>query len=151
MRGTDTERVARLCNIILPVAAIALILVYRDCGTSCSYLRGTLCGVDLAWVGILFMTVLTMIHLPGGDRFGVPANHVRTALLSGGLGGEIILIRFQLVHDVYCAYCLAFCAVVLLLFVLNARTMNRALAAGSAAAGALCFYFFFDGSVLPLF
>ncbi|HET57167.1 MAG TPA: hypothetical protein ENN35_01845 [Deltaproteobacteria bacterium] len=149
MRGT--ELVARFFNVILPVAATALILVYRDCGTSCSYLRGTLCGIDLSVVGILFMTVLMVIHLPGGNRIGAPVHHVRTALLSGGLGGEIILIRFQLLHDVYCAYCLAFCVIVLLLFVLNARTMNRALAAGSATVGALCFYFFFDGSVLPLF
>jgi len=99
----------------------------------------------------MFMVVLAVIHLPGLGRFEVPVRNVRTGLLSGAMGGEVVLIRFQLVHDVYCAYCLAFCAVVLLLFILNARTMNLVPAVGSAAAGALCFYFFFDGSVLPLF
>lgn len=151
MTETGPGKIVRIFNIIMPLPAIALILVYRDCGTSCSYLRGTLFGVDLSVVGIMFMVVLAVIHLPGLGRFEVPVRNVRTGLLSGALGGEVVLIRFQLVHDVYCAYCLAFCAVVLLLFILNARTMNLLPAVGSAAAGALCFYFFFDGSVLPLF
>jgi hypothetical protein len=72
-------------------------------------------------------------------------------LLSGALGGEILLVRFQVVHDTYCPFCLAFGSCILVLFAANFTKMNKYLALGAFLAGIAAFALFFEGSVLPLY
>ena len=129
-------------NIFLAVAGIALVFVYAYCGDSCSYLQGSLFGIDLKIMGVLFMGALIVLSLLGlGDY--------RLFLLSAGVGAEVFLIGFQVVNDVFCPYCLAFGAVLLLLFAVNLDWSKRVPAGISALLGLLVFAFFFNGSATP--
>jgi hypothetical protein len=99
-------------TFILSLAGIGLMLYYDRCNTACSYLQGDIWGIDLKWVGIAFMSVLIVL------TFFRQMQMVRM-LLAGGLGVEISLYAFQIQHDVYCPFCLAFSVMVILLFILH--------------------------------
>jgi uncharacterized membrane protein len=145
------EKLLKIVNIAFPLVGIGLMIVYKVCDTSCSYLQGTFLGVDLKIVGILFMVILLAAALLPVSRYPVPVNLLRTGMLSAALGGEILLVRFQIVQDTYCPFCLAFGLCVLFLFAANFGRMNRYLALGSFLAGIGAFAMFFEGSVLPLY
>lgn len=72
-------------------------------------------------------------------------------LLSGALGGEVILVRFQIVKGVFCPFCLAFAFCLLVLFSLRVKEMNRYLAVVSFLAGIMVFALFFRGLVVSLY
>ena len=124
---------------------------YDVCDTACSSLQGTFLGLDLEWIGILFMVVLLLLSLMSSTRWAVPVNHLRTLMLSGALGGEVMLVRFQIIHDTYCPFCLVFGACILVLFAANFTRMHRYLAWGAFLAGIAAFALFFEGSVIPLY
>ncbi|MDI9570982.1 MAG: hypothetical protein QM278_09740 [Pseudomonadota bacterium] len=138
-------------NVLLALTGMGLMIFYSLCDSSCRYLKGNLLGVELQYVGIVFMGLLLALTLPLPGRRGLMVEHLRTALLSGALGGEALLVRFQIVNDAYCPLCLAFGACVVLLFALNFTAMSRPLALGSFLAGLAVFGLFFSGSVLPLY
>ncbi len=138
-------------NIAIPVVGIGLLIFYEVCDTSCSSLRGTFLGIDLKIVGILFMVALLAMLLLDKTRFSVPTNHLRTVLLAGAMGGEILLVRFQIVNDTYCPFCLVFGLCVLALFAVNLPRMHKYLAMAAFAAGIGAFWLFFKGSILPLY
>ncbi len=140
-----------LINIILPLAGVGLMIFYEICDTSCSYLTGTFLGIDLKYVGIIFMASLLVMALPPVSRFDLPVSHWRTVMLSSAAGGEILLVRFQIVHDTYCQFCLAFGLCVVVLFAANFHRMNKILASVSFLSGIVAFVLFFKGSVLPLY
>jgi len=140
---------------------------YSLCKSSCSGLIGTLMGIDLKIIGVAFMSVLMVLSLlPDSISFSRikkqgyvvhqidfqwPVNLLRTAMLAAAIGGEILLLRFQWIHNTYCPYCLAFGACVLILFVINLPAMNRWLAVSSLLAGIAAFSVLFKGSLLPVF
>ena len=131
-------------NILLALAGIALVFVYAYCGDSCSYLKGSIFGIDLKYMGVLFMGTLIALGLFGLSDY-------RLFLLSAGVGAEAFLIGFQVANDVFCPYCLTFGAVLLLLFAINLDWSKRKLVALCALCGLLVFAAFFDGSVTPAF
>lgn len=131
-------------NILLALAGIALVFVYTYCGDSCSYLKGSLFGVDLKIMGVLFMGALVVLGLLGRRDY-------RLLLLSAGAGAEVYLIGFQVANDVFCPYCLTFGAVLLLLFAINLDWSKCKLVGIFAVLGLLMFVVFFDGSVTPAF
>jgi len=47
-------------NILLPLIGIGLMLMYDYCDTSCTYLKGSFLGIDLKWVGVLYMGVVVL-------------------------------------------------------------------------------------------
>jgi hypothetical protein len=145
------DKSLKIVNLILPIIGVGLMVFYEVCDTSCSSLRGTFGGVDLKYVGILFMLVLLALCLPPVSRYAVPVSHLRTMMLSGALGGEMLLVRFQIDHDTYCPFCLAFGLCVLILLAANIPKMNKYLALGAFLAGLGAFALFFKGSVLPLY
>ncbi len=145
------DTLMKILNLIIPVIGAMLMVFYEVCDTSCSALRGTFLGVDLKYVGILFMAALLALNLPPVARYAVPVSHLRTMMLAGALGGEILLVRFQIVHDTFCPFCLAFGLCVLILFAANIPKMNQYLALGAFLAGLGAFALFFAGSVLPLY
>ena len=138
-------------DILLPVIGLGLVIFYQICDTACSSLQGTLLGVDLKVVGILFMTSLLAIVALQRTRFSSPARHLRTLMLAGALGGEVLLVRFQIVHETYCPFCLAFGLCIVLLFAANFPRMNKYAALAAFLAGAAVFALGFTGSVLPLY
>lgn len=131
-------------NILLALAGIALVFVYATCGDSCSYLQGSIFGIDLKYLGGLFMGTLVILSLFGLREY-------RLLLLSAGAGAEVYLIGFQVQNDVFCPYCLTFGAVLLLLFAINLDGSKRKLIGVFAALGFLAFVAFFNGSVTPSF
>lgn len=137
--------------MLFPIIGIGLMVFYEVCETSCSYLQGTFAGVDLKYIGIFFMAALLAVSLPFASRYETPVNHLRTMMLAGALGGEILLVHFQIVHETYCPFCVAFGLCILILFTSNIGKMNKYLAAGSFVAGVSAFWLFFEGSVLPLY
>ena len=131
-------------NILLALAGIAMVFVYAYCGDSCSYLEGSVLGIDLKYMGVLFMGTLVVLGL-----FGL--RDYRLLLLSAGVGAEVFLIGFQVQNDVFCPYCLTFGAVLLLLFAINLDWSKRKLVGVFAVLGLLLFVVFFDGSVTPAY
>ena len=105
----ELRRYKTSATIILGLAGIGIMAAYSLCSESCVYLRGSMLGLDLKYLGIIYMgTILAT----GG--FG--KNAACAILLSLGLGGEVFLLGFQIMNGVYCPYCLAFAAVFLCLF-----------------------------------
>lgn len=145
------NRVLKIANIILPVIGIGLMIFYEICDTSCSYLRGTFLGVDLKIIGILFMAVLLAMALPPASRYKIPVNYLRTMMLSSAVGGEVLLVRFQIVHDTFCPFCLAFGMCVLTLFAININQMGKIMMTAFFLAGVGAFALYFKGTVLPLY
>jgi uncharacterized membrane protein len=141
----------KLTNIIVPVFAVALMVFYEVCDTACSSLRGTFLGIDLKMVGVIFMVALLAMLPLRKTRFSAPADHLRTLMLAGAVGGEVLLVRFQIVNETYCPFCLAFGLCVLALFAVNFPRMNKYLALGAFGAGIGAFWLFFQGSILPLY
>ncbi len=131
-------------NVLLLLIAIGLEVFYTVCAGSCSFLRGDIFGLDLSHVGIVFAVILIVLNFLRWDWFIV-------ALLSAGVGVEVVLVAFQVRHNVYCPYCLAFAAVILLLFVLNFDVRRKALMIGSIVFGFVLFALFFNGRVTPTY
>jgi hypothetical protein len=71
-------------------------------------------------------------------------------MLAGAVGGEMLLVRFQIVNDTYCPFCLVFGLCVLALFAVNFPRMNKHLSLVAFCAGIGAFALFFQGSILPL-
>jgi hypothetical protein len=145
------DRAEKIINGVVPVAGLGLMIFYEVCDTSCSSLKGTFLGVDLKLVGILFMVAILALIPLQASPFSVPAGHLKTLMLGGAVGGEILLVRFQIVQETYCPFCLAFGLCILILFAANVRRMNRYVALFALFAGLGAFALFFTGSVLPLY
>jgi len=145
------DKSLNLINMVFPCLGMGLMICYDVCDTSCSHLQGTFLGADLKIVGILFMTLLLTIALPPVRRYASLINHLRTLMLSGAMGCEILLVRFQIIHDIYCPFCLPFGLCILVLFAANVFRMNKPLAAVSFLAGMGVFALFFKGSVMLLY
>jgi len=146
------DRVVKINNIILPIVGLGLMIFYEVCDTSCTYLQGTFAGVDLKMVGILHMAVLLLLNLPSlSHRHTGLVNNLRTMMLSGAVGGEVILVRFQIVHNTYCPFCMAFGLCILVLFTAHFQKMSKLLALVCFSAGIIAFALFFKGAVLPLY
>jgi hypothetical protein len=143
------DKALTVINVVLPVIGIGLMISYEICDTSCSYLQGSLLGVDLKIVGILFMAVLLSMSLPQVSRYTLPVDNARTMLLSSAVGGEILLVHFQVVHDIFCPFCLAFGVCILILFAANMLRMRRVIATAFIVIGIGIFALYFKGSVLP--
>jgi uncharacterized membrane protein len=138
-------------NIVLPIAGAGIMYFYEFCDTACASINGTFLGIDLKYTGIMFMAILLATVFLTGRSFGNHINSLRTFMMSSAVGAEFILIRFQVVNDLYCQYCLVFATCVFLLFGVNFAGMNKKLMAASVAAGLVAFLLFFKGQVVPLF
>ncbi len=143
--------ILKIGNTAFPVLGIGLMVFYGVCDTSCSSLQGAFLGVDLKAVGVVYMAALLALNLPLASPWTAPILHLRTSLLSGALGGETVLLRFQAVNDTYCPFCLVFGFCILALFVVNFSKMNKYLSLGTFLMGITAFALFFKGAILPLY
>lgn len=151
MKIAGDHVVSKTLNVILPLVGIGLMLAYDYCDTSCVYLRGSFFGIDLKWVGIIYMGILLLSALRWKDCASPLPGHLRTVLMSAAVGVEFYLIGWQVAKDTYCPFCLAFSACIFILFGINYRSMNRWIMVASVFAGLLGFTLFFDGQVGPRF
>lgn len=138
-------------NVLLPLIGIGLMLTYEYCDTSCSYLKGSFLGIDLKWVGVIYMGILFFSAFIVGGAYTLLIAHTRTILIAAAVGVEFFLIGFQIVKDTYCPFCIAFSVCVFILFGINYKSMNKWIMAASVFAGLLGFTLFFEGQVAPRF
>lgn len=129
-------------NVILALAAIGTMIYYSVCTTSCSYLKGDILGLDLKYVGIIYMAILIILSIMKKDLF-------LTILLSAGIGVEIFLVGFQVKNNVYCPFCLTFGVILALLFLLNMDLRRKRMMAIFLVLGFLSFLLLFRGSATP--
>ena len=101
-----------IVTIVLALIGVASMFFYSVCETSCTYLKGDIFGIDLKYIGVGYM--LAIIAL----AFFKQTALVRI-LLASGIGVEVYLVAFQFREDVFCPFCLAFGATVVLAFILN--------------------------------
>jgi hypothetical protein len=149
MKIAGNHIITKILNIILPLTGIALMLIYEYCETSCLYLKGTLMGIDLKWVGIIYMIVLFASTFSLRGSLAQMTVHFRTVLISAAVGVEFFLIGWQIIKNTYCPFCLAFSACIFILFGINFKTMNRKLVIASIAAALVGFTLFFQGQTIP--
>jgi hypothetical protein len=131
-------------NIGLPVIGIIIALLYNICEESCTYLQGSLLGIDLNYVGISFMGVLALSNL-------LKRNAIFLILLSFGIGAELYLIGFQIMNSVYCSYCISFGIVIFLLFALNFERSMKTFVTAALFLGFILFLVLFQGAATPAY
>jgi uncharacterized membrane protein len=105
-------------TIILAAAGIGIMLYYEACETACTYLQGDILGIDLSYIGIVYMFMIIVLAAVRKMQY------VR-ALLATGIGVEGYLIAFQFREDVFCPYCLAFASLIIIAFILNHEKQQR--------------------------
>ncbi len=138
-------------NIVIPPVGAALMIAYDLCATSCTYLSGTFLGVDLKWIGIMYMAVLFMSAFIMWEKARETIINLRTALLSMAVGVEFYLVGFQVVKNIFCPFCLAFGACIFLVFGANYALMNKRVMVATAAIALLGFALCFEGQATPRF
>lgn len=131
-------------NIILACIAVALEIYYSICAGACSYLKGTIFGIDLQYVGIAYMACIILLSLLKTDT-------LLLVFISAGVGIEFYLIGFQVWYNTYCLYCLAFAAIVFILFTMNFKRNRMTLCVVSMVAALIFFSIFFKGSLVPTY
>ncbi|MDD5007363.1 MAG: hypothetical protein PHU49_01000 [Syntrophorhabdaceae bacterium] len=129
-------------NIVLACAAVALEIYYSICAGACSYLSGSILGINLEYVGIAYMAAIIFLSILKKDT-------LLLVLLSAGVGIEFYLIGFQVWYNTYCPYCLAFAAIIFILFLLNAQRDRKMLSVVAMGLALILFSIFFKGSVAP--
>ena len=134
----------RWTNCVLPLLAIGLVLFYRICGSSCTYLKGGFFGIDMAYLGLVYAGLLVVLAF-------LNHNTLYLFLLSLGVGSEIYLVGFQVTNGVYCPYCLVFALIVCVLFVINLQASHKFAIGVLVIAGYLFFSLFFSGTATPAF
>lgn len=132
-----------ILSVFLAVLGIVVIVLYYFCGSSCLYLAGTVFGVDLKIWGLLYLLVLTVILV-------LRQKALACVLLSAGVGAEIFLVGYQVVHQTYCPYCLALALVVALLFCINLEKRRIKLALLSILLGFILMTAFFQSVPLKI-
>lgn len=134
----------RYLTAILAAIGIALMVFYVYCATSCQYLKGSILGLDLEYLGLVYMGAVLVLCFARGKK-------LLPLFLSFGIGGEIFLVGYQVKAGVYCPYCLAFAVIVVLMFAINFDRAKIPLMIASLLAGLLLFYFLFTGSLTPAY
>ncbi|MBP1749022.1 MAG: putative rane protein [Deltaproteobacteria bacterium] len=133
-----------ITNIILACIAIALEVYYSICAGSCSYLQGSIFGIDLQYVGIAYMAFIILLSILKKDIF-------LFFIISAGVGIEFYLIGFQVWYDTYCPYCLAFGGIIFALYVMNFIRRYIVLSLLSMGAALILFAVLFKGSLAPAY
>jgi hypothetical protein len=133
-----------MINMALSAIAIGVIVFYSICGNSCSYLKGSILGIELQYIGIAFMAALIFLNVLRKDLLILVS-------LSAGIGVEIFLLGFQVVNNKYCPYCLVFGGIILAQFLFSFRRTNKWFAISSLIIGFALFASLFKGSAFPTY
>ena len=131
-------------NIILSITGIAIAVLHSTCEESCAYLKGSVFGLALNYLGIFFMGTLILSNLLKKDMAFL-------LFLSSGIGAELYLLGFQINNNVYCYYCLAFGAILFVLFLLNFERSKKGIIMISLVIGFILFSVFFESSTTPVY
>lgn len=138
------DRNRYVLSIVLALIAVGIEVYYSICGGACSYLSGSLFGIDLQYIGIAFMALIILLSV-------IKKALLLVIALSTGVGVEVYLVGFQIWYDTYCPYCLIFGGIVMIMFLLNIRKAFLRTAVISAALTLILFSIFFKGSATPVY
>lgn len=131
-------------TIILASIAIGLEYFYITCKTTCSPLKGDIFGIKLEHIGIAYMVVIIGFSL-------LRKNTLLLILLSAGVGIEVYLVGFQIWHNTYCSYCLAFGGIIISQFFINSDWKKKRLIVACMIMALIFFSLVFRGNVRPLY
>ncbi len=131
-------------TVILACIALGLEIYYSICAGSCSYLRGSIFGIDLQYAGIAYMVSIILLGVLKKDI-------LLFFIVSVGVGIEFYLIGFQVWYDTYCPYCLAFGGIIFLLYIVNFIKDRLFYSLFYMAMGLVVFALVFKGSVAPTY
>jgi uncharacterized membrane protein len=131
-------------NIILLLAGVGVVVFYTLCGDACTYLQGSLFGIDLQYLGMAYVIVLIVSNILKRDL-------IILMLLSAGIGVEFFLVGYQVVNNTYCPYCLVFAAIIAVQFLYNIDLSKKVLIIIFVVLGFLSFFIFFEGSAFPVY
>ncbi len=134
----------KLVNIVLPLIGLGVIVFYNFCGSSCTFLKGDVLGIDLKYLGILYALLLLVLTL-------LQQQVLRLAALGFGIGMEVNLLAFQVKNSTYCPYCLIFAAILVFLFLFNFERSRKAVAGVAVVVGFLACLLFFRGIATPAY
>jgi len=134
----------RIANVVLPLIVLADMVLYNFCFSSCSFLHGTVLGIDMKYVGLIMPLPLIVLALMRKDLLYLAA-------VSFGVGGEVKLVSFQLASKVFCPYCLTAGGIIVLLMLLNFRRSWAILAAFCLVVGFLFFQLFLRATTVPVY
>jgi thiol-disulfide isomerase/thioredoxin len=133
----------RIINVGLSLLGLIVIALYYFCGSTCLYLAGTVFGIDLKIWGLIYLCVFAVIALLKRDTLAC-------VLLSAGLGGEIFLVGYQVIHHTYCPYCLILALIIAVLFVINLDQRKGTMVLLSVVLGFVFLMAFFQGIPLKI-
>lgn len=133
-----------LINMILSLIAVAIIVFYSICGGSCLSLRGSILGIDLKYIGVVYMVILMSLNVLKRDLFLL-------ILLSAGIGVETFLVGFQIRSSVFCPYCLTFGAIIVMLFLLNLDLTKKWFIVAAIVIGFIAVSLAFEGTAVPTY
>lgn len=131
-------------NIILLIIGAGIVFFYTLCGDSCAYLQGTIFGIELQYLGIVYVLILIFFNI-------LKNGLIVLVLLSAGIGVEVFLIGYQVMNSTYCSYCLVFAALIFFQFILNLDWSRKLLILVFMVLGFFCFFIFFEGSAFPVY
>ncbi|HOV90218.1 MAG TPA: thioredoxin domain-containing protein [Syntrophorhabdaceae bacterium] len=138
------EKNRYIITIILSLIAIGLEIFYTICDEACSYLHGDIFGIPMEYIGIGYMAFIAVLAIMKKDI-------VLTIFLSAGMAIEIYLLGFQVWHNIYCPYCLAFGGILLVIFLLNFNIEKKKIMILFAILSIIFFSIFFNATVTPLY
>jgi hypothetical protein len=133
-----------LINLALLVIGFGTIVLYMICTDTCSGVSGTLAGIDLNLVGLLYLPAIGVCLL---RNWKLPTG----LMLASGVGGEVYLVGYQVYTGEYCPYCLTFGAVVVALCVVNFQRSQLRSQLIALPLGFLILLFSFAAAPLPSF
>jgi len=131
-------------TIILALIAIGIEYFYTICETACSYLKGDIFNIELQYIGIGYMVAIIVLAILKKDT-------LLLILLSAGAGIEVYLVGFQIWHNTYCSYCLAFGGMLMLQFFVNLNWKKKKLIVACMIVALIIFSLVFRGSVTPVY
>jgi len=109
----------RIVTVFLLLCGIIAMYLYRFCSTSCSNLKGTVFGIPLELIGVIYaFTIILLVSIPQK----ITTYTIIQALLSFIIGGEFYLMGYQVLHNTYCEYCIAYGISAILAFIVNFQT-----------------------------
>lgn len=142
----------KTANLILPFFAAGTVLANMRCDTGCTYLSGALFGIDLHYLGFILATAILVFSLPiKNPGYRMVARHARACLLCMAVGGGAVLLHFQWVNEIFCPFCIAYGALVFILFLFNLNRTKPMAVFISFVSGLAVFALFFQASAMPVF
>lgn len=133
-----------IITIILALVAIGIEYFYTICKTTCSPMRGDIFGIQLEYIGVAYMLATIGFSLLRKDT-------LLLVLLSCGVGIELYLVAFQIWHNTYCSYCLAFGAILMSQFFVNSDWKRKRLILGCMIMALFLFSLVFKAGVKPIY